>query len=99
VVIHDVEDLHLRPTCELPVSDVALPPLVGHVRFEPDERTPRSFLGLGTNEAPPGEDPPDRGGSRSLTVASLEMEADGVGAGIEALIPQHLAETHDVVFK
>ncbi len=49
---------------ELPMGDVGLPALVGHLGFEPHEGGAWSLLRLGRHEPPPGEGPPDRGDRR-----------------------------------
>ena len=86
MVIDHVQDLDLGPIGELPMGDVGLPHLVGHLGLEPYERAPWSLLGLGCDEAPAAEDSPDRGDRRGGAVAPLQVEADGVGARVESFL-------------
>jgi hypothetical protein len=97
VVIDDVQDLHIGPVGEHDVGDVCLPPLVRELGLEPDEGALRSLLGLGGDEAPPGEDAPDRGGSGGAPAAGGEVEGDGVGPGVQASFIEVLPELHDLV--
>jgi hypothetical protein len=97
VVIDRVQDLDVGAVGERPVGGVGLPPLVRHRGLEPHERAPWTLLGLWGDEAPAAEDPPDRRGSRGVAVAPLEVHRDRVGAGIETLLRQVLAELHDLV--
>ena len=99
VVVDPVQDLDVGPVGEDPVGSVGLPALVGHRGFEPDERAPRSLLGLRGDEAPAGQDPPDRRGSRRASVTPLEVDRNRVGPGIVTLLRQALAELDDLVLE
>lgn len=82
VVVDDVEDLDVAAPRELPVGDVGLPPLVRLVGLEADERAFGTFLGLGGDEAPPGEDPPDCRWRGGVPVPPPEVESDRVGTRV-----------------
>jgi hypothetical protein len=101
VVVEDVEDLHLGAVGEGPVGDVGLPALVGQVGLEAPPGATGPLLGLGDNLAPSAQHPPDRRHRRHhLVVAPMadkQVVVDGVGAGVEALASQGLAQGHDLV--
>ena len=99
MVVDHVQDLDLGPVGELPMGEVGLPPFVGHGGLEPDERAPRSLLRLRSDEAPPAEDPPDRGHrwDHGLRVALAQVVRDRVGTGIQSLVRQLLAQLDDLL--
>jgi hypothetical protein len=97
VVVEHVQDLDLGGVCELPVGDVRLPPLVGLIGLETDERALRPLLGLRGDEAPTRQDPPDRPGSGGAAVASGEVSGDGVSPGVQTLVGELVAERDDLV--
>jgi hypothetical protein len=52
---------------------------------------------LGDDEASPGEDPADRRGRRTVTVASLEVVGDGRGPSLVAAVIEVIADPDDFV--
>jgi hypothetical protein len=60
VVVEEVENLDVGAVGELPVGGVGLPAFVRLLGREPAPRRPGSLLGLGGDEAAPGQDAPDR---------------------------------------
>jgi hypothetical protein len=98
VIVDRVQDLDVGARGELPVGDVFLPALVGHLGCEPDPRGLRSLLGLGGDEPATGQDPPDRRHRRGIEAATAKVVGDRVRAGIQALIVELLAQRDDRVF-
>ena len=84
---------------------VGLPPLVGLLGGEPVPRRAGSLLRLGGDEAPTGQDPPDRGHRRNRRLgccrgargAPDQVGADGVRAGVQSLPGQLLAHRDDLI--
>src|ERR687895_676352 len=72
---------------------------LGWEGLESDERALRALLRLGSDEASPGENPPDRGGSGGGATAAGEVEGDGVRPGVEPLFGKLLAHLDDLVFE
>lgn len=97
MVIDDVEDLDVAAIGEGPVRDVGLPPLVGLFGFEADIGALGALVGLGGDEAPLGEDPPDRADGGAVPVALVQVERDRRRPGFVALSVEGLADLDDLV--
>ena len=87
------------PSLKLEEGDVRLPRLVGQRRLEANVGASRSLVRLRLNEAPAFEDPPDRRDRRGRGITQTEVVVDRLGAGVEALIGELLAETNDAVLE
>ena len=70
VVVDDVEDLHVGAVGERPVGGVGLPALVGQLGLEPPPRALGPLVGLGGDEPPAGQHPPDRRDRRHRPAAA-----------------------------
>jgi len=101
VVVDDVEDLNVPAAGEDPVSGVGLPALVGQISLEPPPRALGPLVGLGGDKAPPRQHPPngrDRGHYGLVAaVATHQVVADRVGAGVEAFLGEGLAQGDDLL--
>lgn len=98
MVIENVQDLYIGPVPKGPVGDVCLPPFVGLVGFEPNERAPGALLRLGGDEPPAGEDPPDRGRRRGDPSTLLNVVGDGVRPGVQATFLELFSQPDDLFF-
>ena len=96
-VIEEVDYLDLGVVFELKEGDVCLPRFVGELCLEAHKGALGALVGLSLDKAPAFEDPPDRRGRRRRWIGEAEVVVDRVGAGIEALIDELLAEPHDPV--
>src|SRR5919202_4771492 len=84
VVVDQVEDLGVSAASQLPIGDVDLPELVGEGSFEAVEGGLGALAGLGSDQALPGQDPPDSGYRRHAFDDGPEVVGDGPGAGVMA---------------
>jgi hypothetical protein len=97
VVVELVEDLDVGAVGEGPVGGVDLPAFIGLVGLEAHEGALGPLVGLGGDEAPPDQHPPNgrhRGGS---AVAALEVRSDRLGAAVVAGLVEFLSQRHDLV--
>ena len=85
MVIEPGDDLGCGAVSEPPVGEVGLPHLIGQIGLEPDIGGPGPFLGVGLHETQIDETAPDRRWRHGDLVVLLEVPANGVGAGVEAL--------------
>lgn len=92
MVVEEVEDLHVAAGSQPVVGEVGLPHLVRELGFEPQVGRFRSFLRLGGDVAVARQDPPHRRRRHRRLVVLGEVPADGVCAGVEALLDQLLAQ-------
>jgi hypothetical protein len=97
VVVDEVADLDVGAVGEEPVSDVGLPAFVGLGRFEADVAALGPFVRFGNDEAPLGQDPPDRRQCRGLPVASLQVRCDRGRTGLVAVAVELFADLDDFV--
>jgi hypothetical protein len=99
VVVDHVEDLDLFAVGQHDVGNVHLPALVGQIGLEADVRALGALVGLGCDEAPGFEYPPDGGdrGDLAPTVRPTQMDLDRLGPGVKASLGQFLSETDDLV--
>jgi hypothetical protein len=96
-VVEPGEDLGFGAGGEAVVGDVGLPGLVGHGGLEADVRGAGAFLGLGFDQAEPGEVAADGGGGDAGVVVRGEVPGDGGGARVEALGGELVAERADAL--
>src|SRR5205823_8644754 len=99
VVVDDVADLDVGAVGEGPMRDVGLPPLVGLVSLEADDRALGPLVGLGSDEAPLGEDAPDRADGGAVAVAALEVGSNGGRTGLVSGVAELLADLDDLFFE
>jgi hypothetical protein len=100
VVVEEVVDLHAGAVGELPVGGVGLPAFVGQVGAEPGAGALGPFAGLRGDEPATGQHPPDRRDSRQGFHAGCgQVGADRLGAGVQALLRQVLAQPDDLVLE
>jgi hypothetical protein len=59
---------------------------------ESQVRRPGPLPGIGDNSTGPGQDPVDRGPGQHRGVVVLQVPADGVRAGVQALLGQLFAQ-------
>ena len=98
MVVENVQDLHLDPVGEPPVSDIGLPAFVGLLGAEPVPAGPGPFLRLTDHKPAPRQDPPDRGDRRHRgDAADLKVCSDGLGARVQTILGQLLTQPHDLV--
>ena len=101
LVVDHVEDLHVGGIGQGPVGGVGLPALVGQLRLEALPRAGRALVGLGGDEAPPGQHPPDGGHRRhrglSASVPAQQVVVDRGRSGVEAVVGERLAQGDDLV--
>jgi hypothetical protein len=69
-----------------------LPHLVGQTGFETDVGRFRTLLRLRDDLPVSGQDPPHRGHRHDDLVVLVQVPADGVRAGVEALLGELLAQ-------
>jgi hypothetical protein len=84
VVVEGVEDFYVGAVGQGPVGDVELPAFVGLFGLEPDVAAFGALVGLWSDKASGGEDPPDRGHCGAGVVALLKVKRDG---GCTGLVP------------
>ena len=84
-VVEPGDALGLGAVSEPPVGEVGLPHLIRQIGLEPDIGGPGPFFGVGLHEAQIDEAAPDRGRRNGDLVVLLEVPANGVRAGVEAL--------------
>lgn len=100
VVVDDVQDLDLGAGGQPHVGHVHLPALVGQLGAEADVGALRALVGLGGDEAPGLEYPPDRGdGGNDSPAQPGEVHPDRLSPGVIAGLDQLLAHTDDVVLE
>lgn len=97
VVVDHVQDLEDHPVRHLDVGDVGLPALVGQIGHEALVGGLRTLVGLGGDEAPGLEDPPDSGYRRHRRVALGEVVVDGLGPGVDPEVAELLSKSHDLL--
>jgi hypothetical protein len=95
VVVDDVEHLEFGAVRDPDVGDVCLPALVGEVGGEADPAAVGPLVGLGGDEAPGLEDPPDRRDRRRGAEPLVQVVAGGLGAGVETGVDQLFADGDD----
>jgi hypothetical protein len=100
MVVEPAQDLHIRARGAVGagqpvVGEVRLPGLVGLLGGEPQVGAPRSLLRFRRHESPSGQQPSDRGPADLEAMVVTQVPADGVRAGVEALLGQLLAEPDD----
>ena len=96
VVVEPVQDLGIGAVGQLPVGEVGLPRLVRQFGLEAAVGTLRSLARVGVDGPVSGQDPRDRG-RRDDGVLLLQVPADGVWAGVQALLGECLAQGEDAV--
>jgi hypothetical protein len=97
MVVDDVEHLEDHVVSDPDMGHIGLPGFVGDVSAKAPERALRSLLGLGCDEAPGLEHPPDARHRRNdLGVALLEVIADRLGSGVDAEIQELLSQGDDL---
>ena len=86
-------------TLRISTSVPSASPLVGELGLETPPGALGPPLGLGSDEAPAGQDPPDGGHRRHRSAAApmppLQVVVDGVGAGVDPEVGQLLSEGDD----
>ena len=95
MVVDDVEDLEEGPVAQGHVGDVGLPALVGQLGREAPPRALGPLVGLGGDEAPGLEHPPDGRDRRHLSLALGQVVVNGHRPRVEAVVGQLLAQGHD----
>ena len=92
MVVEEVEDLDVGAGGEAVVGEVGLPHLVGELGLEPGVGRFRAFLRVGGDVSMAGQDAPHRRRRHRDVVVLGEVPAQGVRAGVEALLDQLLAQ-------
>ena len=95
MVVEVVEDLDAGVVGELPVSEVALPHLVGQIGLEADERALGPLLRLWRDQPVALEDAPDGGDGWSVGACQRKVVVDGVWAGVVSCGVQLTAQGED----
>ena len=105
MVVFDVEDLHIGAVGQPPVGDVGLPAFVGHLGAKPGAGALGALLRLRGDKPAACQDPPDRRRGRDTAQrriplqVPLQVDADGLRAGVQASLGQVLAQPHDPVLQ
>ena len=95
VVIKPGQDLGARPASEGVMREVSLPALVRQLGSEADVRRPRALGRLGSHQPGPGQVPADRCRRDLHLVVVLQVPADRVRPGVQALPGQLLTQSRD----
>jgi hypothetical protein len=97
VVVDDVQNLEALAALQLHVGDIGLPALIGQIGHEAHIGALGPLLGLGDDEAPGLEHPPDGRGRRNQAMSLPQVVEHRLGPGIEPVVEQLLAQGHDLV--